>query len=192
MKKKKLQELATIKFCTMSPSRAKERDDETRWLVCTNFLADNTVNLSPTVNQWIPPEEVEIHSGDIVVKRISPTFINYIEKISDGFYAGNNLILITAKEGVSPKYLAMILNEKISEIAVATSVGAVMKSVSRTDLEELEVPWIPYEKQCAVGELWYDSIELKKMKQKLLDLETKQNSMKIIKYLNSLGGKNNG
>ncbi len=192
MKKKKLQELATIKFCTVSPSRAKEREEKTNWLPCTAFLLDNTVDLSPTVNRWVPPDELLIRPGDIVVKRISPTFVNYIEEIPDGFYAGNNLILITAKDGTSPKYLAMILNEKISEIAVATSVGAVMKSVSRTDLEDLEVPMIPYEKQCAVGELWYSSIELKKMKRTLLDLETKQNSMKIKKYLNSFGGKNNG
>ena len=192
MKKKKLQELATIKFCTVSPSRAKNRDDETKWLVCTNFLADNTVNLSPTVNQWIPPEELEIHPGDIVIKRISPTFVNYIDEIPSGFYAGNNLILITAKEGVSPKYLAMILNDEISKIAVAASVGAVMKSVARSDLEELEIPIPDYEKQQIIGELWYQTIELKKMKTELSRLETLRNTYLIKKYIHSLGGRNHG
>lgn len=192
MKKKKLQELATIKFCTISSSRAKEQDATTKWLACTNFMPDNTMHLSPTENHLIPPEDLEIHPGDIIVKRITPTFINYIETIPNGFYAGNNLIILTAKEGVSPKYLAMILNDEITEIAVLASIGAVMKSIARADLEELEIPVPDYEKQQIIGELWYQTIELKKMKMKLSNLETLRNTYLIKKYIHSTGGKYNG
>ena len=50
-----------------------------------------------------------------------------------------------------------------------------MKSISRTDLEELEIPILDYEKQVLLGNLWYDSIELKKKKARLIELENMKN-----------------
>lgn len=86
-----------------------------------------------------------------MVKRITPTFVNYIDDMPDNIYAGNNLIVISPKQEVYSKYIAMLLNEKIQTLSESSSVGAVMKSVSRPHLDDFTIPLIPYEKQMSVG-----------------------------------------
>ena len=64
-----------------------------------------------------------------------------------------------------------MLNEKIQEFSELKSVGAVMKSLSRSDLEDFTIPNIEYDKQVVLGNYWYDNIELKKLKvNKLLNV----------------------
>ena len=112
--------------------------------------------------------------------------------IPDEMYAGNNLIVITPKQEVYSKYLAMLLNECIESLSESSSVGAVMKSVSRQHLEEVIIPLLPYEKQILVGDLWYSGIELEKMKSRLAELESQKRNYQIKKYVETFGGKHNG
>jgi hypothetical protein len=119
-------------------------------------------------------------------------FVNYIDYIPNEMYAGNNLIVITPKQEVYSKYLAMQLNERIESLSESSSVGAVMKSVSRQHLEEVMIPLLPYEKQILVGDLWYSGIELEKMKSRLAELESQKRNYQIKKYVETFGGKYNG
>lgn len=192
MENKRLAEIADIKFCVVSPSRAKTQETPTRWLQCSNFLRNNTVTSDATVANYVPDEALLIRKDDIVVKRIAPMFVNYIDYISDEIYAGNNLIIITPKQEVYSKYLAMLLNERIESLSESSSVGAVMKSVSRTHLEDAVIPLIPYEKQVLVGDLWYSSIELEKMKNRLAELENQKRNYQIKQFVETFGGKYNG
>ena len=157
MEHRKLRVLATIKFCSITPSRSKLQEDSTSWLVCANFLANNEVENTPTVNNVIPDEEWRLHQNDIVIPKKT--------------YCGNNLIIVTPNEAIDAKYLAMILNNKIGELSQESSVGAVMKSVSRKDIEALEIPLPDIGKQRLIGELWYKGIELKKKRTRLAELE---------------------
>lgn len=188
----KIGNLADIKFCTISPSRAKEQDVLSKWLACANFLSDNTVLLDTVENYNVPDDDWLLRQDDIVLKRITPTFINYIDFIPENMYCGNNLIIISPSNQIYSRYLAMWLNDKVKDLSVTSSVGAVMKSISRTDLEELEIPIPDYEKQVLLGNLWYDSIELKKKKARLIELEDMKNLYILNKYVHSLGGKENG
>jgi hypothetical protein len=86
----------------------------------------------------------------------------------------------------------MLLNEKIESLSESSSVGAVMKSVSRQHLEELMIPLLPYENQILIGELWYSGIELEKMKIRLAELESQKRNYQIKKYVETFGGKYNG
>lgn len=192
MKQLRLAEIAEIKFCVVSPGRTKTQETPTMWLQCANFLRNNTVLCDATTTNYVPDDELLIKKDDIVVKRISPTFVNYIDYIPDKMYAGNNLIVITPKQEVYSKYLAMLLNEKIESLSESSSVGAVMKSVSRQHLEEVMIPLLPYENQILVGELWYSGIELEKMKSRLAELESQKRNYQIRKYVETFGGKNNG
>ena len=133
-----------------------------------------------------------IQKNDIVVKRITPTFVNYVDYMPNEIYAGNNLIVISPKQDVYSKYLAMVLNEKIETLSESSSVGAVMKSVSRQHLEDVIIPLLPYEKQILVGDLWYDGIELEKMRTRLAELESIKRNYQIKKYVETFGGKYNG
>ena len=187
----KLSDAADIKFCSVAPARMKTQEEKTKWLSCSNFVADNGVVGEPTLTNFVPDESFAIHPEDIIIKRITPGYVNYISNISDGLYAGNNLIVLTARDGVNAKYLAMILNDKIPLISESSSVGAVMKSVSRPDLEKIKIPLLPYEQQVKLGEVWFLNIELKKMKNRLSELECIKNNYELTRYINLTGGKNN-
>ena len=192
MKHLRLAEIAEIKFCVVSPGRTKTQETPTMWLQCANFLRNNIVIYEATATNYVPDEELLIKKDDIVVKRISPMFVNYIDYIPDEMYAGNNLIVITPKQEVYSKYLAMQLNERIESLSESSSVGAVMKSVSRQHLEKVMIPLLPYEKQILVGDLWYSGIELEKMKSRLAELESQKRNYQIKKYVETFGGKYNG
>ena len=66
-----------------------------------------------------------------------------------------------------------------------------MKSVSRPDLEKIKIPLPPYEQQVKLGEVWFLNIELKKMKNRLSELECIKNNYELTRYINLTGGKNN-
>ena len=86
----------------------------------------------------------------------------------------------------------MFLNEQVESLSESSSVGAVMKSISKQHLEDVQVPVLPYEKQVLIGDIWYYNIELKKMKNKLTELETIQTNYYLKKLANPFGGKRNG
>ena len=193
MKNKKLNEVAKIKFCTLTPSRAKPTANLTSWLVCANFLNDNMVDFDNiTVNYTLPDDDWILQNNDIVIKRITPTFVNYVECVQKEIYCGNNLIVVSPNESIDAKYLAMILNEQIRSFSESSSVGAVMKSVSKTDLEKIEIPFPDIETQKAIGLLWYNGIELKKKRTRLAELESIKMNYTINKAIKMLGGKKNG
>jgi len=187
----KLSDVAEIRFCSVTPARMKTQEEKTKWLACSNFMADNGVVEEPNLTNFVPDESFAIHPDDIIIKRISPGYVNYISDISDDLYAGNNLIVLTVRDGVNAKYLAKILNDKIPLISESSSVGAVMKSVSRPDLEKIKIPLLPYGLQVKLGEVWFLNIELKKMKNKLSELECIKKNYELTRYINITGGKNN-
>ena len=188
----KLGDCAKIKFCSLTPSRSKQQVSSSKWFVCANFLADNEVINKPTVNYVVPDDEWILSKDDIVVKRITPTFVNYIDFEPDEIYCGNNLIIVSPILREDGKYLAMLLNEKIGELSKESSIGAVMKSISRSDLEALEVPLPEQSKRRIIGELWYNGIQLKKKRLRLAELENIRTSYFIRKSIYSSGGKYHG
>lgn len=192
MKYKRLADVADIKFSVIVSSRLKKQAVPTKWMACTNFLRDNTIDLNASNEYYVPDRDQLIRAGDIIVKRIAPTFVNYIERIPDGIYVGNNLIVVSPKQDIYSRYLAMFLNEQVESLSESSSVGAVMKSINKQHMEDLQVPVLPYEKQVLIGDIWYYNIELKKMKNKLTELETIQTNYYLKKYANPFGGKRNG
>lgn len=192
MQFKKLSEIAEIKFCSNTPKRAKSQEETTNWLVCANFLADNEVDYSPVANNQAPEKEWLLHAGDIVIKRITPSFVNYIDTVNSDLYCGNNLIIVTPRPSVNGKYLAMVLNEAVGTISKESSVGAVMQSISKGDLEAFEVPLPELQKQLQIGELWFLSVEIKKKKKRLIELENTRTNYLIKKSIHKSGGINNG
>lgn len=189
---KRLGDCAKIKFCSITPSRSKPQITPSKWLVCANFLADNVVVHDPTINYVVPDEEWLLSQGDIVIKRITPAFVNYIDFEPGEIYCGNNLIIVSPNIKEDAMYLAMLLNEKIGELSKESSVGAVMKSISRYDLESLEIPMPDGNKRQMLGELWYKSIEIKKKRIKLAELENTRTNYYIKKSIHISGGRNDG
>jgi len=192
MQYKKLIDCAKITFCSITPSRSKTQTSFSKWLVCSNFLVDNKVIGNPTINNNVPDDEWLLQEHDIVIKRITPTFVNYIDHDPGSVYCGNNLIIVTPNRKTDAKYFAMILNDRIGELSKESSIGAVMKSISRYDLESLEIPMPDGQKRQLIGELWYKGIELKKKRIRLTELENMRINYLINKSIHITGGRNNG
>ncbi len=192
MQYKRLGDCAKIKFCSATPSRLRTQNTPSKWLVCANFLSDNVVLNDHTVNYVVPDKDWRLNRSDIVVKRITPTFVNYIDFEPGEVYCGNNLIIVSPNTETDAMYLAMFLNEKISELSVESSVGAVMKSINRSDLESLEIPFPDENRRRILGELWYKSTEMKKNKIRLAELENMRTNYIIKKSLHTSGEKIDG
>ena len=192
MEYRKLCEVAETKFCAISPGKMKNQSAATIWAAPSNFSKNNNISNDFPLCNYIGDDSFLIRAGDIIIKRIEPTFVNYIDSFPNNIYAGNNLIIVTAHPGLYPKYLAMILDDRITTLSHESSIGAVMKSIGRSELDNLQVPLIDYSKQILLGDLWYDSIELKKLRVRLAECEQLKNSILIQKYIKTCGGENNG
>lgn len=181
---KRLKEIAEIIFCLVS-KEINEKNYKT--ITPINLLDNNTIQSIDLENRLKVDETTRIKEGDIIIKRVCPSFINYISDIKENIYAGGNLIIVRAVS-VEPKYLACILNRAI-KITTQALTGAAMPAIGRRDLEEIQVPVFPIEKQIAIGEIWYNSIELYKLRSRINNLEF----LKRTHILNELtaGGKEN-
>ena len=91
------------------------------------------------------------------------------------------MILLLAKE-VNDKYLAFVLNENVKKI-IASLVGTKIPAIGRNDLEDVEIPLLSLQQQIAIGEIWFNSIKLKKLKQQLYDLENEKLKQQLMNYI---------
>lgn len=164
--KLKLKDVAKIKFCLANKVLA---DREYKILTPINLLDNNIIESIVLSDKVQADDDTKVCSGDIIVKRISPSFVNYIDKIDSDVYASGNLIIISAIS-VDSKYLAYVLNQEVPKIIQSLS-GARIPAIGRDDLEKIQIPILPIEKQISIGNLWQKSIEIYKLKNRLNELE---------------------
>ncbi|MEG1739239.1 MAG: restriction endonuclease subunit S [Bacilli bacterium] len=181
--KKKLNEIANIKFCLATKS---DNPVKAKTLTPINLLENNTINEMVFDDKQKIDDSLRVTSQNIIIKRIVPSFVNYIDEIEDDVYAGGNLILIN-NISVNPKYLSCILNEKIKNITQSLT-GATIPAISRRSLEEVQIPIPPMEKQIIIGELWYKNIELKKLKDRLATLEMTNHKYTLNQIIDKYSG----
>ena len=166
---KRLKDVAEIRLCLAQRATTNKMY---KALTPIKLLENNVVDGFVLDNKVRADDATKVCTGDIIIKRICPWFVNYIDEIEDDVYAAGNLIIITAK-AVDSKYLAYILNTEIPKITQSLS-GSKIPSVGRGDLEEIQIPILPIEKQRAIGDFWQKSVELYKLKRKLDELELTQ------------------
>ena len=182
---KKLKDVAEIIFCIL-----EKGNEEKRMLTPANLLENNQISYIYQDNKFKKDESVIIKKDDIILKRINPTYVNYIEDINENIYAGNNLIIIRPKK-IDAKYLASILNTNIEKLAKKSSMGAIIPSVGRREMEEFEIEICGREKQTILGEYWLKTIKKRIYEFKKIELE-KERSIVIIKnFINKNGGSKN-
>ena len=168
--KKKLKDVAEIIFCIL-----EKGNEEKKLLTPANLLENNQISTVNKDDKFKKDKSVIIKKDDILLKRINPTYINYIEDIGEDIYAGNNLIIIRAKE-INAKYLAAILNMNIEKFVKKNSVGAIIPSIGR---------------KMVTLRNWMKTIEKRKLELKKIELE-RQKSMVVIKnFINEIGGNKN-
>ena len=74
--------------------------------VIDNFVFDDRVRVN---------KDTKVHKGDILIKRVSPSFVNYIDEIDEDTYASGNLIIISAVS-VESNILLIFLTKKFQRL----------------------------------------------------------------------------
>lgn len=110
-------------------------------------------------NDLVNPESF-IKSGDILIKRINPTYVNLIKKDHRKTITTRNVILIRAKEGFYPAFIAAHLEGAgLRRLYHYTKSSTVNMSLSVRVMNRMEIPDISLEEQKAIGNIWLMSKE---------------------------------
>jgi restriction endonuclease S subunit len=146
-----------------------------RWITTANLLSHNTLAGYEYGLSYRPSISLLVQKGDILVRRIAPSYINYIQDIAPNAYIANNVIIIRPKEGqIDPKYLAYYLDKNIEKIIKKAAKGTTLPTLTRQDLEEFEITLPDERTQYLIGNLWYLENEKIKLYQELKNIENKK------------------
>ena len=94
--------------------------------------------------------------GDILVKRLNPSFVHVVALESVGMVASQNLLVVRPSVEVDPYYLGYLLEQKevIGQVEHVTGSAAAIKAISVKKLAAITIPVIPIAEQRKVGEIW--------------------------------------
>ena len=95
-------------------------------------------------------------SGDILVKRLNPSFVHVVTLESAGMAVSQNLLVVRPGNEVDPYYLGYLLEQKeiLGQVEHVTGSAAAIKAISIKKLADIMVPIIPLTDQRKVGEVW--------------------------------------
>lgn len=181
-----LKEIAEIYFSL--PNKILESTKNT-WVTVASLLEHNVIVPVKEKTNFDAESSVKIMPNDIVIKRISPSYINVYEG-GDEVLAGPNLIVIRVKH--NPCFVAYMLNQNLSYINNMANSGARFNAVNRSIIENIEIPDLPKLTQKLIGSVWM----LNNKKQLLIeDLAKKEKQKKELIEKNifkQIGERNNG
>ena len=94
--------------------------------------------------------------GDILVKRLNPSFVHVVTLESVGMVASQNILVVRPGAEIDPDYLGYLLEQKeiLGHVEHVTGSAAAIKAISIKKLAGITVPIIPLSDQRKVGELW--------------------------------------
>ena len=94
--------------------------------------------------------------GDILVKRLNPSFVHVVTLESAGMAVSQNLLVVRPGNEVEPYYLGYLLEQKeiLGQVEHVTGSAAAIKAISIKKLADIMVPIIPLTDQRKVGEVW--------------------------------------
>ena len=106
-------------------------------------------------NDIITPKQLLV-SGDILLKRLNPSFVYVVSSESAGMVPSQNLLVVRPGKSVDPFYLGYLLEQKeiLGHVEHVTGSAAAIKAISIKKLAGITVPIIPLSDQRKVGELW--------------------------------------
>lgn len=176
-----LYEIADIRFSVLEKLGDFSRAASVKWVTSACLLTNNVMLAPAQDDKYAPLNSALIQQDDILVKRISPTFINYVDFTPTDFYAANNIIRIRPNQQIiTPKYLAYYLEAHLNEMIAAAAKGTVMPTLSRMEINNALIDLPPIYIQRAVGEIWYLSTKRQRLLQQLYLLEQKKINYQLL------------
>ena len=114
--------------------------------------------------------------GDILVKRLNPSFVHVVTLKSVGLVASQNLLVVRPGQEIDPDYLGYLLEQKdiLGQVEHVTGSTTAIKAVSVKKLAGITIPVIPLTEQRKVGAVWKLS---RKRKQLLNEYMTENDRM---------------
>lgn len=103
--------------------------------------------------------------GDILVKRLNPSFVHVVALESVGMVASQNLLVVRPYVEIDPYYLGYLLEQKevVGQVEHVTGSAAAIKAISVKKLAAITIPVITMAEQRKVGEIWKLSRKRKKL-----------------------------
>lgn len=134
-------------------------------------------------------EKLLLSSGDILVKRLNPSFVHVVAKESIGMAASQNLLVVRPSSEVDPFYLGYLLEQKeiIGQVEHVTGSAAAIKAVSVKKLADIKIPIISLSEQRKVGEIWKLSRKRKQLLNNYIEESDRLVSMLTSQIINGGG-----
>lgn len=97
-----------------------------------------------------------IRRGDVLFKRLNPSFVYVTENVNEPTVASPNLLIVRPKDGTDAAYLGFLMEQKdiLAQIEHVSGNSAAIKAVSIKKLMEIKIPVPSTEQQKRIGELW--------------------------------------
>lgn len=97
-----------------------------------------------------------LRAGDILVKRLNPSFVYAVTDNEAGAVASQNLLVVRPRPEIDPQYLACLLEQKeiIGQVEHVSGTAAAIKAISQKKLAEIQIPIVPPSEQRKLGEVW--------------------------------------
>ena len=98
--------------------------------------------------QWRSDELTDkqlLSVGDILVKRLNPSFVHVVALESAGMVASQNILVVRPGAEIDPDYLGYLLEQKdiLGQVEHVTGSAAAIKAVSVKKLAGITIPVIP-------------------------------------------------
>ena len=105
--------------------------------------------------------------GDILIKRLNPSFVHVVTLESVGMVASQNLLVVRPGAEIDPAYLGYLLEQKeiLGQVEHVTGSTAAIKTISVKKLADIKVPIVPIADQRKIGAIW----TLSRMRKQLLN-----------------------
>ena len=131
----------------------------------------------------------QLRLGDILVKRLNPSFVYIVVPESAGMVASQNLLIVRPGPSVDSLYLGFWLEQKevMGQVEHVIGSSAAIKAVSTKKLAEVTVPIVSIEDQRRIGAVWQLSRRRKQLLRDYLAENDRMVSILASKILN-MGG----
>lgn len=127
-------------------------------VVQPNSFSDTGV--MDTVEQQKRSDEISdkqrLAIGDILVKRLNPSFVHVVALESVDMVASQNLLVVRPSAEIDPYYLGYLLEQKevLGQVEHVTGSAAAIKAISVKKLAAITIPIISIAEQRKVGQIW--------------------------------------
>lgn len=158
-----------------------------KWLNGSCLLQANIIETIEATNSFKEKTIIKASRNDLLLKRVSPIYVNVYESEED-VYLGGNIIRIRPNNGVNPYFVAMIIENCLPEINNSSNKGTALHAINRQVLENIQLPDIDKESQFKYGEIYRLSNNKEQLIKQLLEKEQLKSKTLKNKVMSKIGG----